>query len=112
MQNLISLPLQAKVEEAFQKALPTILDLESPRAISFCIKGLYFHYQFKRKCETLALITQLWITLSKYRGVSSEKWQWYEPYLSYANAVLPEAMLLAGICTKSDLFKNTTLNNF
>ncbi|PTM04395.1 MAG: mannosyltransferase [Bacteroidetes bacterium] len=113
MQNLISLPLQAKVEAAFQKALPTIVDLASPRAISFCIKGLYFHYQFKESAETLALITQLADNLiSKYRGVSSEKWQWFEPYLSYANAVLPEALLLAGICTKSDLFKNTAKTTF
>lgn len=42
--------------------------------------------------------------MSKYRGVSNENWQWFEEYLTYANAVLPESMLLAGECTQNKLF--------
>ncbi|SHJ49437.1 Glycosyltransferase involved in cell wall bisynthesis [Reichenbachiella agariperforans] len=108
LRHIISLHLQAKVEEAFQKSLPLINKLHSPRAIAFCIKGLYYHYQLKKDPETLELITKLADNLiSKYRGVSNENWKWYEPYLTYANAVLPEAMLLAAKCTNSDLYKET-----
>jgi glycosyltransferase involved in cell wall biosynthesis len=113
LKHLISFHLQAQVETAFQLALPYISKLESPRAIAFCIKGLYFHYQYKNDPETLKIITQLADNLvSKYRGVSSENWQWYEHYLTYANAVLPEAMLLAGKCTNSKLYKDTAKKTF
>jgi glycosyltransferase involved in cell wall biosynthesis len=112
-EHLISLHLQAQVEAAFRNAIPNILLLQSPRAIAFCIKGLYFHYQYKHDPETLKIITLLADNLiSKYRGVSNENWQWYEPYLTYANAVLPEAMLLAGICTDNQVFKETAKTTF
>ena len=113
LQHIISFHLQAKVEAAFQKALPLISKLQSPRAIAFCIKGLYYYYQLKKETGTLALITRLADNLiSKFRGVSNEKWKWYEAYLTYANAVLPEAMLLAGKCTNSTLFKDTAKTTF
>jgi len=113
LQHLISFHLQARVEAAFQRAIPYISLLESPRAIAFCIKGLYFHYQYKKDPDTLKIIIQLADNLvSKYRGVSSESWQWYESYLTYANAVLPEAMLLAGKCTKSELYKEIAKKTF
>lgn len=113
LRHLISLHLQAQVEAAFQKTIAKIVQIQSPRAIAFCIKGLYFHYQFKNAPETLKIITQLADNLiSKYRSVSSENWHWYEPYLTYANAVLPEAMLLAGKCTNNGLYKQTAKKTF
>lgn len=113
LKHLISLHLQRQVEEAFQKALSNIRLLQSPRAIAFCIKGLYFHYQYKPDPETLKTIIQLADNLiSKYRGVSNDNWQWYEPYLTYANALLPEALLLAGKCTNSELYKETAKKTF
>jgi hypothetical protein len=97
LQHIISLHLRDEVETAFRESLSLIVNLQSPRAIAFCIKGLYCYYQYKREPETLKIITQLADNLvSKYRGVSNDNWQWYEPYLTYANALLPEAMLLAG----------------
>jgi len=111
--RLINSHSLAQVEVVFRKAIPTIHQLQSPRAISFCIKGLYYFYNFKNDPEILKIITKLADNLiSKYRGVSNEKWQWYEHYLTYANAVLPEAMLLAGKCTNSDLYKETAKKTF
>jgi glycosyltransferase involved in cell wall biosynthesis len=113
MQQLMSLPLQAKVEAAFQGAMTHMMKLKSPRAIAFSIKGLYYYNQFKKHSGTLKMITSLADNLvSKYRGVSNENWKWFESYLTYANAVLPEAMLLAGICTNSKLFKETAKKTF
>jgi hypothetical protein len=60
--------------------------------------------------------------LSLYRGVSSENWQWFEDYLTYSNAVLPEALILGhertrnseyldiGIKTMDFLIKQTFIN--
>ena len=32
--------------------------------------------------------------VSLYRGASSKDWEWFEPYLTYSNAVVPEALFL------------------
>lgn len=113
LKQLLDFNLQTQVENAFQKAIGPIQHLQSPRAISFCIKGLYFYYQFKKQDTILQLITQLADNLvSKYRGVSGEDWHWYEDYLTYANAVIPEAMLMAGACTKSKLFTDIAHKTF
>lgn len=113
LQQLLDLSLQAKVEIAFQKAMLSIHTIRSPRAIAFTIKGLYYYYYFKRGAAVLGLITTLADNLvSKYRGVSGDDWHWYEEYMTYANAVLPEAMLLAGECTKSDLYVDIAHKTF
>jgi glycosyltransferase involved in cell wall biosynthesis len=113
LHHVISSHLQAQVESAFRKALPLINELQSPRAIAFCIKGLYYYFQVKKEPGILRIVTVLADNLiSKYRGVSSENWKWYEPYLTYANALLPEALLLAGKCVNSDLYKETAKKTF
>jgi glycosyltransferase involved in cell wall biosynthesis len=113
LNQLLSFGLQTKVEAAFQKAIHLIHTLKSPRAIAFCIKGLYYYYTFRKREETLELITKLADNLvSKYRGVSDEDWQWYEDYLTYGNAVLPEAMLLAGECTNNKIFTDVANHTF
>ena len=113
LNQFLDFNLQARVEAAFKKALPTIDTLQSPRAIAFCIKGLYYYHDFKKDESLLQLITKLADNLvSKYRGVSNQDWQWYEEYLTYANALLPQAMLLAGECTKSELFKEVAHKTF
>ena len=113
LNQLLDFNLQKQVEAAFQKAIPNIHKLESPRAIAFCIKGLYYYYQFKKDESIIQLITKLADNLvSKYRGVSTDNWQWFEEYLTYANAVLPQAMLMAGECTKSELFKEVAHKTF
>lgn len=113
LKQLLDFKLQAKVEIAFEKAIHTIQNLQSPRAMAFCIKGLYFYYRFKKEESILQLITKLADNLvSKYRGVSSKDWQWYEDYLTYANAVIPEAMLMASECTNNEVFKDIADKTF
>lgn len=113
LQQLLDLNLQAKVEIAFQKAMLSIHTIQSPRAIAFTVKGLYYYYNFKKDVQVLGLITSLADNLvSKYRGVSGDDWHWYEEYMTYANAVLPEAMLLAGECTRSDLYVDIANKTF
>jgi glycosyltransferase involved in cell wall biosynthesis len=113
LRHFISLNLQAEVETAFRESFEMIRNLESPRAIAFCIKGLNCFYQYGQDPETLKIIIQLADNLvSKYHGVSSENWQWYEPYLTYANALLPEAVLIAGKCTNNQLHKSIAKKTF
>ena len=113
LKQLLDFNLQAQVEIAFQNAIHSIQHLQSPRAIAFSIKGLYYYYRFKKEESTLLLIIKLADNLvSKYRGVSNDEWQWYEDYLTYANAVIPEAMLLAGECTQNKLFEDIAHKTF
>lgn len=113
MKSLFSQDLLEKAATIFEKALPKIEKFESPRAISFAIKGLHFYNLDKKKASITNLITSLADNLvSKYRGVSGDNWKWYEDYLTYANSLLPEAMLLASISTGSNLFREIAKNTF
>ena len=102
-----------RAELALEKTLPNILNFNSPRAIAFAIKGLY-HYNIKNNDLAIQnLITSLADNLvSKFRGVSDSKWMWFEDYLTYANSVLPEAILYAYLSTGNILFKETAIMSF
>jgi glycosyltransferase involved in cell wall biosynthesis len=102
-----------RAETIIYKAIGHIKNLSSPRAIAFSIKGLYHYNLKKRRTEIKNIIINLADNLvSKYRGVSDEKWEWYEDYMTYANSVLPEAMLYAYLSTGSLLFKSVAKSSF
>jgi uncharacterized protein YyaL (SSP411 family) len=47
-----------------------------------------------------------------YKHESYEKWQWFESYLTYANSILPEAMLYAWLLTGETIYKEIALSSF
>jgi glycosyltransferase involved in cell wall biosynthesis len=102
-----------RAETALEKALPAIPNFTSPRAIAFSIKGLYY-LNIKNNDKSIQnLITSLADNLvSKFRGVSDSKWKWFEDYLTYANSVLPEAMLYAYLATGNTVFEKTAIMSF
>ena len=102
-----------RAELALEKALPAIPNFMSPRAMAFAIKGLYY-YNIKNNEQSINnLITSLADNLvSKFRGVSDTKWRWFEDYLTYANSVLPEAMLYAYLATGNTVFEKTAIMSF
>jgi glycosyltransferase involved in cell wall biosynthesis len=71
---------------------------ESPRSTAFHVKGLCLLLKKMNEIEGRDLKKLLIIhcdrLVSFYRGVASENWQWFENYLTYSNAVLPEALIL------------------
>lgn len=103
----------SRAEAALEKAMVNISNYESPRAIAFAIKGLYCFNIKKNNISVEHLITSLADNLvSKYRGVSDSKWNWFEEYLTYANSVLPEAMLYAYLSTGNTLFGKIAILSF
>ena len=111
--EIIHKSLIKKAKFAIEKALINIHKFHSPRAISFAIKGLYFYNQESQSPRINYLITSLADNLvSKYRGISDKKWKWFEDYLTYANSILPEAMLFAGLSTGSELYKDIAKTSF
>jgi glycosyltransferase involved in cell wall biosynthesis len=89
------------------KCLPNIGMMHSTRAMAFAIKGLYYAHGFTKSPENLALIIQFANRLVQmYRHESEEKWEWFEGYLTYANSILPEAMLYAWMLTGDPIYKD------
>jgi glycosyltransferase involved in cell wall biosynthesis len=78
-----------------------ILEMHSTRAMAFSIKGLCFASVVKESNPKTFLIRKLTNRIVQmYRHESSFEWDWYESYLTYANSVIPEALLYAWSVTK------------
>ncbi|MFH0906831.1 MAG: glycosyltransferase [bacterium] len=78
-------------EQSFQKNIT----FSSPRAIAFYIKALSCLLSKRKEPKTLAVLRscceQLVILYEKSHSLD---WEWFEHYLTYSNAILPEALLL------------------
>lgn len=71
-------------------------EFQSPRALAFAIKGLYFYNKVHKSPENLSMIQDFADKLVRYYQASSHPgWVWFENYLTYANSILPEALLCA-----------------
>jgi len=102
-----------RAEAALEKATPNITNYGSPRAIAFAIKGLYYYNIKNNNIAIENLITFLADNLvAKYKGVSDAKWNWFEEYLTYANSVLPEAMLYAYLSSGNSVFGKIAVLSF
>jgi glycosyltransferase involved in cell wall biosynthesis len=108
-QNLYELPdsLILLAEKVLQQAMPLI------STVHFMIKGLYYANLNKKSGLKSAIIQTLANRLVQmYRHESEQNWQWYESYLTYANAILPEALLCAWQDTKDIVYKETAKASF
>ncbi len=96
MQGLLPSEIISEADVLIQKALPHIESVHSTRAMAFAIKGLYYRHQALNSMENVTLVTTLADRLVQmFRHESSSEWQWFESYLTYANSILPEALLCA-----------------
>lgn len=87
-------------EKILQKALPYLETVHSTRAIAFALKGLYYYESEKKTKKISVLAIKLANRLVQmYRHESAEHWEWFESYLTYANSIMPEAMLYAWLLT-------------
>ena len=84
-------------KEIFDTGLPPSRSFTSPRAKAQTILGLHHYYKafpddrnLRRHIEEISsdLMTQ-------YSPEASDGWRWFESYLTYANARLPQALLAA-----------------
>jgi glycosyltransferase involved in cell wall biosynthesis len=90
--------LQAWAAQLFEKALPPILEMSSPRAWSFALLGIYEYFR-RLSGDRMAdnareILTDKLIGL--YDSISTPDWPWFEESLSYDNARLPQVMILSG----------------
>jgi len=88
----------------FDMALPSVTSFSSPRAWAFTILGC--HNYLRRfsgdRAAQNARDTLADRLLALYNAHASEDWQWFEPVVSYSNATLCQALLVAGSDLKRD----------
>src|SRR6185436_12455812 len=105
--------LAAEAELVLRKALLKVNNIHSTRAMSFIIKGLYYYDDKKRSFENKSLIKVLSDRLVQmYRHEADKEWQWFESYLTYANCILPEALLCAWLATGDPVYRDIAKSSF
>ncbi len=96
-----------------KKALLNVNKMHSTRAMAFVIKGLYYSNTFKKLVNHTEIITHLANRLVQmYRHEAETNWQWFESYLTYANSILPEAMLCAWLDTGDNTYRDIAKSSF
>ncbi|MFA5298099.1 MAG: glycosyl transferase family 1, partial [Lutibacter sp.] len=85
----------------------------SPRAIGFVIKGLYLYYTAEQDKNAISIIEKLSKNLITNYDINAIKdWKWFENYLTYANSILPEAMLYSYLVTGNKSYKRVAIESF
>jgi len=105
-EDVMSPEIARTAESTLKATLHWIGGLTSPRAIAFTIKGLHAYNSVRHSSRTTALIDQLAKRLlDTYNATTTTHWNWFEPILTYGNAVLPEALLLAYLETDRQAYR-------
>jgi uncharacterized protein YyaL (SSP411 family) len=83
-------------KDIFDKCLPTVWKTTSLRFYAGTILGLTEYYQALQQNDMRIDVEKLSESLlQRYRDQKKDDWQWFEPYLTYDNARLPQALFLA-----------------
>lgn len=112
-EHILPEALGIRAKSILAKALKSVKHMHSPRAIAFTIKGLHFSNQKEQSPVITAYIKLLADRLVEiYRHESEENWPWFESYLTYANSILPEALLCAWEETGDKFYKMIAKKSF
>jgi hypothetical protein len=102
-----------KAEALMTNTIPNIKNIFSSRAMAFSIKGLYYYnpeYNSPIIAELIEILADRLAAM--YEHESGKNWNWFESYLTYANSILPEAMLLAWQTVKKENYLNIAKQSF
>ncbi len=88
--------IEDRARFVFEEAVKQMENVHSPRSMAFVIKGLY-HYSHANDSKCMNHLVSKFADrlVQMYRHEAKEDWSWFESYLTYGNAVLPHAMLMA-----------------
>ena len=90
--------LRGAAGRLFEAAVPATLSFSSPRAWAFSVLGMQAYLDWFPGDRVIqgARNTLANRLLDVYQRSRSEDWHWFEKSLSYSNARLPQALILAG----------------
>jgi len=113
LKGLLPGEIISEVKAIIEKSLLHLGTMTSPRALAFAIKGLYYYQSVVKSPENLNLLKTFADRLVQmYKHESTDKWEWFENSLTYANSILPEAMLFTWILTGEEIYKNIAKSAF
>ncbi|MFI5187791.1 MAG: glycosyltransferase [Chitinophagales bacterium] len=113
LSGLLPEELTLSAESILQTALLNVNKIHSARAMAFVIKGLYYCNSKNKSVQKTELIKEFANRLVQmYRHENNNEWHWFESYLTYANSILPEAMLCAWLATSEFIYREIARSSF
>ncbi len=111
--HLLPDELSDNVLKTFQLSLVNVCKINSPRAMAFIIKGIYYNNSCHFSQDNIRVLKHLTDKLVQmYKHEKDENWFWFESYLTYGNSILPEAMLCAYLATNNLAYKEIAQTSF
>jgi glycosyltransferase involved in cell wall biosynthesis len=98
------LGLRSAAGRLFEYSVPVALEFRSPRAWAYTLIGIQEYlnsYPGDRDAQKVRSVLSRRL-LEMYESIQSPDWQWFEDVLAYANARLPQALLLVGAACQDD----------
>lgn len=108
-----SSPLLIKTaKEIFLKAYPHVNSLVSLRGIANTIVGIcqVIKHQYPDDLKRNMVIALADKMVEMYRATQDSQWRWFEPVLTYDNAMLPLALLHTYEVSKNETYLTTALD--
>lgn len=98
-------PLLIKTgREIFSKAYPHVHTLKSLRGIANTVIGIcqFIKYHFPDDLKSAMVMQLADKIVSRYKDNKKDSWHWFEPVLTYDNAIVPLALLNAYEITQNE----------
>lgn len=111
--HLLPSAICIKADTMLQRSVKRMEGIYSTRAMAFLIKGLYYYQTGsgdEKYVDLLRLLSNRMVQM--YRHEKQDGWEWFEGYLTYANSVLPEAMLCAWLATGDPTYRDVAKKTF
>lgn len=105
--------LRAAARNLFEQALPVLPDFSSPRAWAFALVGIHAYLgRFGGDSQVVQIRNILADKLFRlHQGHADVAWPWFEDRLTYANGILPHALILSGRSQKQDSILDAGLHS-
>jgi glycosyltransferase involved in cell wall biosynthesis len=111
--SILPVAITNKAKAIFERNLSWVPNINSPRAMAFATKGLYYYNRAVKSGDTISTMELLANRLVQmYRHEASEDWNWFESYLTYANSIMPEALLCTYALTGNEVYKDIAKKSF
>lgn len=111
--DLLPTELVEKAKKLIKNSFLNVSKIHSTRAMAFTIKGVYYYNLKNKTPENVFIIKELADRMVQmYKHEEDKNWQWFESYLTYANSVLPEALLFAWLATGETKYKTIAQISF
>jgi glycosyltransferase involved in cell wall biosynthesis len=113
LKDILPCDIICVAEPIMKKSLQHIGKVHSTRAMAFALKGIFYYQSAHRSPQNINLIKTFADRLTlMFLNEFDHEWKWFEGYLTYANSILPEAMLYAWLLTGSADYKEIAISSF